>query len=58
MVGHGSSRDRMTLRPGAVVDVAGNRVGEVDAVELVTIGQRKGLGVAGSGAPSMRSMST
>jgi tRNA-specific 2-thiouridylase len=43
--------DRTTLRPGAVVDVAGNRVGEVDAVELVTVGQRKGLGVAGSGAP-------
>lgn len=43
--------ERTTLRPGAVVDAVGNRVGEVDAVELVTVGQRKGLGVAGSGAP-------
>jgi tRNA-specific 2-thiouridylase len=40
-------RDRVALTPGRVVDVAGREVGSVAAVELVTIGQRKGLGVAG-----------
>src|SRR5205085_5480307 len=33
-------------------DEHGARVGAVDAVELVTIGQRRGLGLAGGGAPS------
>jgi tRNA-specific 2-thiouridylase len=42
---------RTPLHRGRVVDTAGNPVGSVDAVELVTVGQRKGLGVAGSGAP-------
>jgi tRNA-specific 2-thiouridylase len=37
-------RDRVALRPGRVVDTAGKAVGEVDAVELVTVGQRRGLG--------------
>ena len=32
-----------------VVDTAGDRLGEVDAVELVTVGQRKGLGLPGGG---------
>jgi tRNA-specific 2-thiouridylase len=41
---------RLPLRPGVVVDTAGRRVGEVDAVELVTVGQRRGLGGAGGGA--------
>ena len=40
--------DRMSLHPGRVVDTEGRDVGAVDAVELVTIGQRRGLGaVAG-----------
>lgn len=43
--------DRMPLTPGAVVDSSGEVVGSVDAVELVTLGQRKGLGLAG-GAPA------
>jgi tRNA-specific 2-thiouridylase len=42
---------RLPLTPGRVVDVAGTEVGRVDAVELVTIGQRKGLGLAGGRAP-------
>jgi tRNA-specific 2-thiouridylase len=39
---------RIPLRPGRVVDTAGNDVGAVDAVELVTVGQRRGLGVSGT----------
>jgi tRNA-uridine 2-sulfurtransferase len=39
--------DRIPLRPARVVDQAGEQVGSVDAVELVTIGQRKGLGGMG-----------
>jgi tRNA-specific 2-thiouridylase len=39
--------DRIELHPGVVTDADGNRLGEVPAVELVTIGQRKGLGVSG-----------
>ncbi len=38
---------RMTLHPGRVVDTAGRTVGTVDAVELVTVGQRRGLGTGG-----------
>lgn len=38
--------ERIGLHPGRVVDTAGNPVGEVDAVELVTVGQRRGLGSA------------
>lgn len=41
--------DRMTLHPADVVDASGRPVGRVDAVELVTVGQRKGLGVSGAG---------
>jgi tRNA-specific 2-thiouridylase len=33
------------------VSSAGEDVGTVDAVELVTIGQRRGLGLAGDGSP-------
>jgi tRNA-specific 2-thiouridylase len=36
--------DRIALHRGRVVDREGQVVGEVDAVELVTIGQRRGLG--------------
>jgi tRNA-specific 2-thiouridylase len=43
--------DRIPLRPGRVVDGDGNLLGEVDAVELVTVGQRRGLGIGGTGAP-------
>ena len=35
---------RIELHPGRVVDLAGADVGSVPAVELVTIGQRRGLG--------------
>ena len=39
--------ERATLHPGRVVDSAGEGVGSVEAVELVTIGQRRGLELAG-----------
>jgi tRNA-specific 2-thiouridylase len=39
------------MRPGRLVDRSGSEVGAVDAVELVTVGQRKGLGLGGDGAP-------
>ncbi len=38
---------RIDLHPGRVVDRQGTTVGRVDAVELVTVGQRRGLGAAG-----------
>jgi tRNA-specific 2-thiouridylase len=41
---------RIPFRPASVVDTAGNVAGRVEAIELVTIGQRKGLGLPG-GAP-------
>ena len=40
---------RIDLHPGRVVDTAGTTIGRVDAVELVTVGQRKGLGTGGAG---------
>ena len=40
---------RIDLRPGLVVDRTGTEVGRVDAVELVTLGQRKHLGLPGGG---------
>jgi tRNA-specific 2-thiouridylase len=43
--------DRIELRPGRVVDTSGEAVGAVDAVELVTVGQRRGLGSSGLGTP-------
>ncbi len=42
---------RIPLRPGRLVTSGGDDVGTVDAVELVTVGQRKGLGLAGGGEP-------
>ncbi len=46
----GFLRDRIDLHPGEIVDEAsGERVGTVDAVELVTVGQRHGLGVGEAG---------
>jgi tRNA-specific 2-thiouridylase len=48
----GFLRDRLTFTPATVVDRAGREMGRVDAGELVTIGQRKGLGLpGGDGAP-------
>ena len=38
---------RTSLHPAEVVDTAGRAVGRVDAVELVTVGQRRGLELAG-----------
>ena len=37
--------ERIPLHPGRVVDEHGVEVGTVPAVELVTVGQRKGLGI-------------
>lgn len=44
--------DRIPLRVGVARDAEGNELGAVEAVELVTIGQRRGLAL--SGAPSRR----
>jgi tRNA-specific 2-thiouridylase len=44
--------NRIPLRPAGVFDLAGVRVGELPAVELVTIGQRRGLGLMGRVDPS------
>lgn len=38
--------ERIPLRPAKVIDEAGRLLGEVPAVELVTVGQRRGLGPA------------
>ncbi len=43
--------DRIDYTPGRIVDPSGAVVGHVDAVELVTIGQRRGLDVGGYGTP-------
>ena len=40
---------RIPFRSATVVDTAGATVGEVPAVEMVTLGQRRGLGLAGGG---------
>jgi tRNA-specific 2-thiouridylase len=40
---------RIPLRAGTVVDRDGATLGHLDAVELVTVGQRRGLGVTGGG---------
>ncbi len=42
---------RIPLRSARLVTTSGDEVGAVDAVELVTVGQRKGLGLAGGGEP-------
>lgn len=39
--------DRTQLHPGRVLDSEGNDLGVVEAVEMVTIGQRRGLNLAG-----------
>ncbi len=40
---------RIPLRPAEVVDREGMRLGRVDAVETVTVGQRRGIGLPGGG---------
>ena len=42
---------RVPLHPAAVVDADGRELGTVEAVELVTVGQRRGLGLPGGGEP-------
>lgn len=42
---------RIPLGPGRVVDTAGGDVGVVDAVQLVTVGQRRGLAPGRDGRP-------
>jgi tRNA-specific 2-thiouridylase len=41
-------RPRIPFHRATVVDVGGDTVGEHDAVELVTVGQRRGLALAGA----------
>ena len=41
--------DRIPFRTAEVVDTAGTQLGTVDAVEMVTLGQRRGLGLPGGG---------
>jgi tRNA-specific 2-thiouridylase len=43
--------DRIGLHPGRLVDLDGAPVGAVDAVELVTVGQRRGLELSGAAGP-------
>jgi tRNA-specific 2-thiouridylase len=40
---------RLDLHPGQVFDAGGNPAGNVEAVELVTVGQRRGMGHGGDG---------
>jgi len=42
---------RIPLTPGRVVDTSGLEVGRTEAVEMVTIGQRRGMNLAGAAAP-------
>ena len=42
---------RIPMRSGRLVDTGGREVGTVEAMELVTVGQRRGLGAVGGGAP-------
>ncbi len=42
-------RERVGLHAGRVVDTTGAVVGTVGATELVTVGQRRGLGIGGGG---------
>ena len=43
--------ERIALRPATLVDRSGAVLGEGPAVELVTVGQRKGLGLGGGSEP-------
>lgn len=44
-------KDRIDLSPGVLVDTSGERLGDVESVELVTIGQRRGLNLGGQSNP-------
>ena len=44
-------QERMKTKPAKVITADGEEVGRVPAVELVTIGQRKNLGIGGMGEP-------
>lgn len=46
--------DRIPLRPAMVRDIDGMLIGELPAVELVTVGQRRGLGSMGTLAGQRR----
>ena len=43
--------ERLEMTSGQVIDTTGTKIAEVEAVEMVTIGQRKGLGVSGERNP-------
>ena len=43
--------ERIELRPAQVLDGSGTVIGEVPAVQLVTVGQRRGLGALRPGGP-------
>jgi tRNA-specific 2-thiouridylase len=43
--------DRIEMHPARLVDRSGEVLGSVEAVELVTIGQRRGLGIGVDGRP-------
>jgi len=43
--------DRISMHPARLIDENGEQLGSVDAVELVTIGQRRGLGIGIDGRP-------
>ncbi len=47
--GRASSAERLALHPAEVVDAEGEPAGTVDAVELVTVGQRRGMGHGSDG---------
>jgi tRNA-specific 2-thiouridylase len=42
---------RLDLHPARIVDDHGQEIGQHEAVELVTVGQRRGLGLEGGGPP-------
>jgi len=42
--------DKVAFHPGSVTNSSGETVGTVDAVELVTVGQRRGMGHGSDGA--------
>jgi tRNA-uridine 2-sulfurtransferase len=41
--------DRIPFSPGRIVDSGGAELGDVPAVEMITIGQRRGIGLPGGG---------
>lgn len=48
---HRFLEERMVMTPGEVIDLQGKQIANVPAIQMVTIGQRKGLGVSGKGEP-------